>query len=172
MRQHLEYAMEADSPNRKADINHLERVQRLATRLVRGLRHVKYEERLRQLNLFSLERWRLRVGLILAFKALKRVIDLSPPHFFFRPPRTGLKGHTYRKLQESSSLRWSSSAFCVRVAKYCNRLPASLVLSPSVSVLKKQLDRQWSEIFRGTLLCNFCSPSLAFYFVLIVIPDY
>ncbi len=45
VRPHLEYGMEAD-------INQLERVQRLATRLVRGLRLVPYEERLRQLNLF------------------------------------------------------------------------------------------------------------------------
>ncbi len=33
---HLEYAVEANSPNLRADINHLVRVQRLATRLVRG----------------------------------------------------------------------------------------------------------------------------------------
>ncbi len=42
---HLEYAMEANAPTLRTDINQLERVQRLATRLVRGLRHVPYEKR-------------------------------------------------------------------------------------------------------------------------------
>ncbi len=50
---HLKYAMAVNAPTLRADINQLERVQRLAARLVRGLRHVPYEVRLRQLNLFE-----------------------------------------------------------------------------------------------------------------------
>ncbi len=46
--------MEASAPTLRADITQLERVQRLATRLVMGLRHVPYEERLPQLNLTPL----------------------------------------------------------------------------------------------------------------------
>ncbi len=38
----------------------MERLQRLATRMVKGMRELPYEERLRRLNLFSLERRRLR----------------------------------------------------------------------------------------------------------------
>ncbi len=37
---HLEYGMPTCSPNLVADINHLERIQRLATRLVTGMRHL------------------------------------------------------------------------------------------------------------------------------------
>ncbi len=84
--------MEANAPTLRADINQLERVQRLATRLVRGLRHVPYEERLRQLNLFSLERRCLRADLTLAFKIFKG--DINQSKFFLHPPRAGLRGHT------------------------------------------------------------------------------
>ncbi len=88
--------MEANAPTLRADINQLQRVQRLATRLVRGLRHVQYEERLHQLNLFSLERRHLRADLILAFNIFKGEVDLNPSDFFLHPPRAGLRGHTYR----------------------------------------------------------------------------
>ncbi len=134
MRPHLEYAMEANAPTLRMDISQLERVQRLATRLERSLRHVTYEERLRQLKLFSLERKRLQPDLILAFKIFNGEVDLNPSEFFLRPPRAGLRGHTYRLLQGPSRLRRRSGAFSVRVVKFWNRLPAHLVLSPSVSI--------------------------------------
>ncbi len=96
MRPHLEYAMEASAPTLRADISPLEGVQRLATRLVRGLRQVPYEERLRQLNLFSLKRRRLRDGLIVVFKIFKGEVDRNPSEFFLHPPQAGLRGHIYR----------------------------------------------------------------------------
>ncbi len=112
---HLEYAMEAYAPTMRDDTNQLERVQRLATRLVRGLRQVSYEERCRQLNLFSLERRHLRVKLILAFKIFKGKVDQSLSDFFLRPPRTGLRGQTAKTKPSSTK----EQAFSVRVVKHC-----------------------------------------------------
>lgn len=147
VRPHLEYCVQAWAPLYKKDALCLEKVQRLATRIIEGQRGKDYSQRLSDLNLFSLERRRVRGDLIEVFKIKKGLLGISAGDFFTEAPHRVTRGHEYKLMKQHCRLNIRANFFSNRIVNRWNKLPEELINLSNVQAFKKALDKRWSEIF-------------------------
>ena len=73
LRSKLEYCCIVWSPNKQQFINKIEDIQRVFTRKIEGMEGLNYHERLRKLDMFSLERRRERYRIIYGWQQIEGI---------------------------------------------------------------------------------------------------
>lgn len=145
VRSQLEYANVIWRPYRRGDIDKLEKVQRRATKCLKDLAHLPYQERLETLKLPTLEYRRKRGDMIQTYKIMHDLEDLDKDTLFTLSKEKRTRGHSLKLVLPRTNLDLRKYNFSVRVVKDWNGLPEEIVTAPSINCFKNMLDNFWSN---------------------------
>ena len=125
------------------DIDKLERIQRRGTKFILGKRNFTYDERLKCLNLLSLEKRRYLFYVTFLYKALNRYlnVDVSPFLNFYSqddPCRFRHVDDYSWKTNFARTTNFKYTYFDRMVVEMWNSIPLDIRLSPSLAVLSQE----------------------------------
>jgi len=146
VRAHLESCIQLWSPQHKKDTDVLERVQRRAMNVIRGLKYLSYEDRLREFGLFSLEKRRLQGDLTVAFQYLNGAYRKDGNWHFSKACCDRTRGNGFKLTEDRFRLEIRKKFFTVRVVIHWHRLPREAVDVPSLETFKARLHGALSNL--------------------------
>jgi hypothetical protein len=111
--------------------------------MIPALRSKSYPQRLKDLQLISLERRRLRGQLIETFKYLKGFTKACPEGLFDRDydERTRNNGQKLKVKRFNTTI--AEHFYPIKITQTWNNLPHDVVNSGSVNTFKNRLDKHW-----------------------------
>jgi len=134
----VEYNSVIWSPCTIKDILAMENVQRHFTKRLHGLKSYTYQERLKRLNISSLELRRLHADLILTYTILFSYVNLDVNLFEFCSA-VSTCGHQFKLYKHHTNHCASSSFFCEHIINVWNSLPRNVKFR-SLNTFKHSID--------------------------------
>jgi len=119
LRPHLEYCIQIWGPQDRRDIDLLDCTQRMARKMVQGMEHLPYMDRLRDLGLFSLEKaLRIPESGLSVTKGGERLYKKVGDRLFSKFCCDRLRGNGFKQKEERFRLGIRKNVFTIRVAKH------------------------------------------------------
>ncbi len=138
IRPKLKYASVVCSPQKK-EIRKLERIQRIATKLIPEISNITYKDRLREMDLPTLEQRRERRDMITLYKFVNKIDKIDKDDQLLPARSQGLRGHG-KKLRKGNSLRdMKKYSFSQRSVDMWNKLK-EVVEVRNVHQMEEKLD--------------------------------
>ena len=119
---------------------YVEKIQRRATKLIPGLRDLRYVERLKECGLTTLETRRLRGDQIEVFKILNGYENIDCNFCFEIKESKITRGHNFTLLKKQSRLDVRKFSFSQSTINVWNKLPAEGVQASSVNMFKNRIE--------------------------------
>ena len=141
----LEYGSSVWNMGYLGDLRLLERIQRRWTRCILGLEGASYLQRLRSLNLFSIQGRLLRADLILVYKIFHNMCSIQPRDIFHFVTDSRTRCHKYKICVPIANIDVRKRFFSVRVIPWWNSLGHDTVEATSIDVFKRLLHRDLGD---------------------------
>ena len=148
VRPKLEYTSEIWSPFLRKDILKIEGIQRTFTSKINGMHNLNYWERLRTLNILSLQRRRERNTIINVFKIKNQLIPNSFNLTFKKARRSAAMKAELKPMPKlrGKTLTLYEESFLIKSARLWNILPGDLTNIQSLTVFKTKLAKFLSDV--------------------------
>ena len=112
-------------------------MQKCFTKRIPGFSFLSYGERMKRLDLPSLELRRLHSDLVLCFKILNGLIVGPPCNYGLELAERQSRGHTKKLKTEHMRVNVRKFFFCNRVIEPWNFLPVEIINSNSIIIFKR-----------------------------------
>ena len=138
-----EYICPLWNPSKVKDIKKVESIQRAFTSRINEVKHLPYWERLKKLNLMSLQRRRERYIIIQVYKIIKHLAPNDIKVGFYQNERYGLmcKIPTLGKNSKSKYQKIYDDSFHVIAAKLWNKIPREIKEKKTLNSFKDALTK-------------------------------
>ena len=141
VRPHLEFAVQAWSPWTAHDKKILEKVQQRAVNMITGLRAREYEDKLKELEMTTLEERRHQADMALVFKILTGKDQVAPTEWF---TMAGEAARATKATADPLNIRirhgrldTRKNFFTVRVTEQWNRIPSEIKSRKTIDSFKR-----------------------------------
>lgn len=142
----LEFGLPSSFPMSKGEAVLIEQVQRRGSRCILGYKDFNYSERLKRMNLFSLEYRRLRGDLIYTRRIILGELGFELSRYFNLKHDSITRGHHLKLFKTRRKHIRQEVTLSTRVVNCWNNLPKEVINAQSEEVFKKLLDEHLTKV--------------------------